>query len=389
MKLAFVTPWYGPDPMGGAELEAKGTVENLHRRGLPVEVFTTCAEGFRADWGINYYPEGQALVDGVSVTRFPVDSRDAPLFDQVNKRLMRGELITSVEGEVYVGQSIRSRALEEHMAGRRGGYRFVFIPYMFGTTYWGSQVAPGDSFLVPCLHDEIYARLPVFWPMFQRLKGVLFHTRAEQELARSLYGLSPQQCLLVGEGVDTGVQGQAERFRQKYGVAEPFLLYVGRKDAGKNLAELLDFFARYQARRGGGLRLVTLGAGSLQVPEALRGQVLDLGFVPAQDKYDAYSAALVLWQPSLNESFALVLMEAWLCGAPALVNARCAATLEQCLASNGGLFYQGYPEFEACLEWLRAQPEAVRRMAQLGKEYVQRNFHWERIVARLERSLFS
>ncbi|MDP2726842.1 MAG: glycosyltransferase family 4 protein [Dehalococcoidia bacterium] len=389
MKLAFVTPWYGPHPIGGAEVEAKGTVENLHRRGLPVEVLTTCVEDFRADWDVNHYPEGRTSVNGVPVTRFRVDSRDGPLFAQVNKRLMRGEPITPAEEEVFVGESIRSRRMEEHIAERRGEYRFVFIPYMFGTTYWGTQVAPQDSFLIPCLHDEIYARLSVFRPMFQRVKRVLFHTRAERELARSFYGLPSEQSLLIGEGVDTEVQGEGEAFRQRFGVADPFLLYVGRKDAGKNVAELVDFFGRYKARRQGSLKLVILGAGSLELPESLRGEVIDLGFVSGQDKYNAYCAAQVLWQPSLNESFSLVLMESWLCGAPVLVNARCGATVEQCLASNGGLFYQDYPEFEACVDWFMAQPQAGKRMAQLGREYVQRNFHWERIVVRLESALFS
>ncbi|MDO8692129.1 MAG: glycosyltransferase family 4 protein, partial [Dehalococcoidia bacterium] len=169
---------------------------------------------------------------------------------------------------------------------------------------------------------------------------------------------------------------------------QPFILYVGRKDAGKNVGEMVRFFARYHSRRKSDLKLVALGAGSLDVPESLSGRVLDLGFVPQSDKYDACVAASVLWQPSLNESFSLVLMESWLCGTPVIVNTRCAATLEQCMASNGGLFYGDYSEFEACIDWFLADPDQARRVAQLGKEYVQRNFHWDRITERVERALF-
>lgn len=389
MKLAFVTPWYNSTPTGGAELEAKRTVENLQRRGIPVEVFTTCVEDFRASWNVNYYPEGSSTVDGIPVTRFPVDRRDWVLFDQVNLRLMRGEPITPAEEQVYVGESIRSRRMEEHIASCRGRYRFVFIPYMFGTTYWGTQVAPEDSFLIPCLHDEIYARLAVFRPMFHMVRKALFHTRAERALAQCCYGLSPAQCQLIGEGVDTEIRADGERFRQRYGLSTPFVLHVGRKDAGKNITEMLDFFKLYKARRCGTLKLVTLGAGDLDVPDCIRGDIVDLGFVPVQDKYDAYEAASVVWQPSTNESFSLVMMESWLCGSPLVVNGACAATTEQCLSSNGGLFYNDYPEFQECVDWLLANPLAGRRMASLGREYVLRNFQWEHIVAKLETALLS
>lgn len=389
MKVAFVIPWYGATVAGGAELEAKRTVENLRLRGLPVEVLTTCVEDFRVSWDTNHLPEGRADVNGVPVIRFRVDKRDGTLFDQVNLRLMRGEPVTPTEELVYVGESIRSRRMEEFIAEHRDGYRFVFIPYMFGTTYWGTQVAPEQSFLIPCLHDEIYAHLNVFRSMFQGVRRILFHTRAERDLARSLFGLAPEQCLLIGEGVDTEVEGDGERFRQRYGISGPFLLYVGRKDAGKNTGELVSFFRRYKATRGGPLKLVILGAGSLEMPGAPGEDILDLGYVPAPDKYDACNAATVLWQPSLNESFSLVMMESWLCNTPALVNGRCAATLEQCMSSNGGLFYGDYAEFEACVDWFLAEPQAAGRMAQLGREYVQRNFRWERIVARLERALFA
>ena len=388
MKLAFIIPWYSDHPVGGAELEAKRTVENLHLRGHHVEVFTTCGQDFRSSWDINHYPEGRTEVRGVPVTRFAMDERDGPLFDQVNKRLMREQAITPVEELVYVGQSIRSRRMEAYLVGHRDEYRFVFTPYMFGTTYWGSQVAPGESFLLPCLHDEIYARLDVFRQMFRQFKKVLFYSRAERDLARRLYGLPSEQCTFIGGGVDADVAGDGERFRRKFEIAQPFLLYVGRKDAGKNVGELVRFLDRYHSRHESDLRLVALGAGSLDVPTSLSDRVLDLGFVSQSDKYDACAAASVLWQPSLNESFSLVLMESWLCGTPVIVNSRCATTLEHCLASNGGLFYGDYAEFEACIDWFLAEPGQAKRMVQLGREYVQRNFHWGRIMERVERALF-
>ena len=102
-----------------------------------------------------------------------------------------------------------------------------------------------------------------------------------------------------------------------------FILYAGRKEAGKNVPLLIDFFARYKKHRKNELKLVLIGSGTIEIPSENRSDIIDLGFVPLQDKYDAYAAATFLCQPSLNESFSIVIMESWLCKSPVLVHAKC------------------------------------------------------------------
>ncbi len=77
MKLAFVTPRYGREVVGGAELGARLLAEHLAALdGWTVEVLTTCA---RDAWTwANEYPAGTAHENGVTVHRFPVTGqRDA------------------------------------------------------------------------------------------------------------------------------------------------------------------------------------------------------------------------------------------------------------------------------------------------------------------------
>jgi glycosyltransferase involved in cell wall biosynthesis len=91
--------------------------------------------------------------------------------------------------------------------------------------------------------------------------------------------------------------------------------------------------------------------------------------------------------PGVNESFSIVLLEAWLVGTPGLVNADCAVTRDHVQAAAGGLLYRGADELGACLDFLLDHPDAAARMGQNGGAYVRRNFDWDVVVARLRRAL--
>lgn len=382
MKLAFVVPWYGPQATGGAETAVRHTAEALyHRAGLDVEVLTTCSREFNSDWGVDELPEGLDEVNGVPVRRFPVRPRDTRLFDPINARLMANQPITAEEERVFIREMINSDALCEFIRSHSEAYFFFFTPYMFGTTYEGSAIAPDRSALIPALHDESYAQLGVYAAMFCRVRGVVFHSRAERELGRRLYVMRPGAATVIPPAVEARGEGDGDRFRVRHGLGD-YLLYVGRKEAGKNLPLLLDFFARYRKRAASDVKLVLLGKGPIAAPAELRDAVLDLGFVPEQDKWDAYAGALALCQPSVHESFSLVMMEAWLTGTPSLVHGRCAVTREHCVESNGGLYFVNEGEFAAAIDILVQQPAARASLGRQGREYVRRHFTWDVVIAR-------
>jgi glycosyltransferase involved in cell wall biosynthesis len=250
---------------------------------------------------------------------------------------------------------------------------------MFATTYRGVLAAPQRAIMIPCLHDESYAYLDIYKPVFEQARGLILHTRAEMALASRLYHFRDDAARLLGEGVDTHRVADGPRFQHTYGL-DRFLLYAGRKDAGKNVPLLVDYFCRYKEIYPGDLKLVLIGDGTTPVPARHEHDVIDLGFVPVQDKYDAYGAALALCQPSLNESFSRVIMESWLAEKPVLVHERCAATRDHCLAGGGGLFFDSFTDFIGCLDYLQHNPERAQRMARNGRQYVLANYTWDRIV---------
>ena len=188
----------------------------------------------------------------------------------------------------------------------------------------------------------------------------------------------------MGIGMDTDIKAAPDDFRRKFGINEPFIIYAGRKDEGKNVHTLIKYFSEYLKRHDTDLKLVLIGGGSIELPHELvkNKRIIDLGFVDRQDKYNAQGAAEFLCQPSHNESFSLVIMESWLCGRPVLVHEECAVTRNFASESNGGLYFGNYFEFEGCTDFFLANKEKSRIMGQNGCKYVKENFDWDVIVSK-------
>ncbi len=379
-KIAFVIPWYGKDIPGGAEAECRRTAENLAKRDLKVEILTTCIHKHDSDWGINYHPEGITIENGVKVRRFRVDQRRGEIFNLLNAKILKGGILSESEEKIFLQNMVNSRHLYNFIRDNAKSYIFFFIPYLFSTTYYGARISPKNSHLIACLHDEGYARFKHFKRLYPRLAGIIFHTKSEMELGRSLYDLDEERCYLLGEGVDTDFTKNPDRFRKKYSISEPFILYAGRKAQGKNVDILIDFYKKYRERHPDTpLKLVLLGGGEL--PGAYRDVegMIDLGFLPVQDKYDAMAAANIFCLPSDKESFSIVIMEAWLCDTPILVNGNCAVTKEHVIRSNGGLYFSNYPEFEESVNTLLNNQVLAKKLAKAGRNYVLANYTWDKI----------
>lgn len=384
-KLGFVIPWYFENINGGAETEMKGIVDHLLVQKIDLEVLTTCVKEFHSDWGKNYFTPGMDLVNGVPVRRFPVEKRDAELFDAVNLKLMNSQPVSEAEQETFMREFVKSPALTQYIHDHKDEYSlFVYIPYMFSTNYYGILAAPEKSVLIPCFHEESYIHLPIYRRAFESVAGMIYLSRPEMELANRNFDLSQVEQEVVGAGVDTEFTADGKRFRQKFNINDPFIMYAGRKDVGKNIYLLLQYFDMFLKRHENSpMKLVLIGGGNITIPESLKDKVYDLGFVDLQDKHDAYAAASVFCQPSIHESFSIVIMESWLAERPVMVHEKCAVTQNFCRETNGGLWFNSYFEFEKGLEYLLTHSDIATEMGRNGREYVLSNFSWHVITDKL------
>lgn len=386
-KLAFVIPWFSDKISGGAEIALRDLTIQLKNRGVDLEILTTCVEKFQSDWSKNFFYRGIDNINGIDVRRFKADARKASAFDAVNLKLMNGKNVSFEDESIFLNEMVTSDEMCTYIREHREEYGlFIFIPYMFGTTYFGMAAAGDRAAMIPCFHDEPYAHFDMFKTMFSRAAGMAFLSREEEKFAKSAYDLSNVKLCVAGLGVDE-VQGDAARFREKFGIKEPFILYAGRKDHGKNVDTLVEYFARYKKSDKTGAKLVLVGGGEVKVPDSVKNDVIDLGFVSAEDKSDAYAAAQLLCQPSLFESFSIVIMESWLASRPVLVSGKCAVTKDFAVQSGGGLYFENYADFEGAVKLLLENKAFADTLGANGNKFVRNNFTWD-IVAQKYISFF-
>ncbi len=384
-KIGFVAPWYGENIPGGAETELRGIVKHLKEAGTELEVLTTCVEQFGSDWNIDFYPEGLENVGGIDVRRFKVRKRNTRRFDEINAKLISNIPLTRAEETEFMQEMVNSPDLYEYIHEHQDEYSlFVYIPYMFGPTYYGILACPEKSVVIPCFHEESYIHMSIFKDVFEQAGGFIYLSQPEYELANRMFDLSHAKQVVLGAGVDTEFDSDAEHFRTKFNIRRPFILYAGRKDAGKNIYLLLKYFAMYIRRHPeSDLEMVLIGGGDVKLPASVQDRIHDLGFVDLQDKHDACAASAFMCMPSVHESFSIVIMESWLGGRPVLVHNDCAVTKNFVKTTNGGLYFNDYFEFEGCTDYFLAHPEICRIMGENGKEYVLENFSWKAIVRKL------
>lgn len=385
--IAFVAPRFSEKAtIGGAETLLKELALRVARAGHKVTFLTTCADNHYT-WENSREP-GQLEFGGMTVHFFRVnEDRDVATFLHVQDDIDHRRPLTLEQERSWITNSVNSRDLEQHLQDHGSEYDAVLAgPYLFGITFAVARLLPEKTFLVPCLHDEVFAYLGIMKELFSSVKGLLFNAQPERELAESLYAIDRQRKAVVGMGMEP-FESDGRRIRTKLGFEEPYVLYSGRREPGKGTPTLLGYLHAFRARTASPVRLVFTGSGDIHPHPELAPYVKDLGFASEQDKHDAMAGAAAFIHPSVNESFGIVLLESFLAGTPGLVHAGSKVLKWQCQQSNGGLWFRAYPDFEEALQLLLSRPDLARAMGAAGKRYVQTAYGWESVLHRLFQAL--
>jgi glycosyltransferase involved in cell wall biosynthesis len=384
-KVAFVTPRYGTQVMGGAETAARQLSEHLRAHtSWESEVYTTCALD-PVTWADELEP-GDSEVNGVPVHRHPSAHGRLPDFYGLDGMLrLAPRLATREQGTRWVDYNGPvSPELVEAVASSDADV-VAFYPYLYHPTVAGIGRVAAPAVLHPAAHDEPALYLPVFRGTFGDADAFCFHTAAERKLVERMYPVAEKPQIVLGLGVGESA-GLGRRGGDLAGLEDrPYIVSVGRVDEHKGSKMLASYFATYKERRPGPLALVLVGPVAYELPP--HPDVVVTGTVPEPDKWDIVHDALVSVSPSALESFSLVVVEAWVDRVPVVVNASCGPTREHCERSGGGLWFGSYPEFESVLDRLLADADLRRELGRRGRLYVDTHFQWPVLIRRYEQFL--
>jgi glycosyltransferase involved in cell wall biosynthesis len=381
VKLAFVIQRYGVEIAGGAELHCRWLAERLARR-HQVEVFATRALDY-LEWR-NHYREGTEVVNGVPVHRYPVRrKRSAREFASLcNICFYEPHSRDEEEAWVRVNGPYAPALLDAVSAAHHRFDRFFFYCYRYYPSYYGLPRVRDRAILVPTAEEDPAIGLDIFKPFFRSPRGIVYLTPEEQALVEDASGNQDVPNVVIGSGLNMVEPPAGLDFRARYGLDRPFLLYVGRVDKNKGCVTLLAYFRKFLEETGADVDLVLAGKAVIPVPDHPR--IRHLGYVSEEEKVAALRQSRLLVMPSPYESLSIITLEAWKVGVPVLANARCRVLMGQCLRSNGGLFYHGYAEFAEGLKLLLDRPEMGRTLGEQGRAYVEDEYSWERVEAKVE-----
>lgn len=372
-KVAFVVQRCGIEVNGGAEFLCRRIAERMSQY-WDVEILTTCALDYMT-WE-DYYQPGLLEVNGVKIRRFPVDRpRDVESFNQFCGRLeLRAKEASVEEQEAWMkAQGPYSSKLMNYIEQHEPNYdAFIFFTYLYATTYFLLPKVQHKAFLAPCAHDEWPIYMSTWDFFFKKPRGFIFNTLEEKQFLQSRFFHIGIEGEVAGVAVDPPESWSADRFRQQYRIEEPFLLYVGRIDLSKGCGTLFENFMKLRATESTPRKLVLLGKSAMSVPH--HPDIVPLGFVDEQTKWDALSACDLLVMPSPYESLSMVLLEAWMLGKPVLVNGGCEVLVGQCRRSQGGLWHTNYYEFQAALNIMSTTVK--RQLGIQGKRFVETYYSW-------------
>ncbi|OQA35368.1 MAG: Mannosylfructose-phosphate synthase [Parcubacteria group bacterium ADurb.Bin326] len=205
---------------------------------------------------------------------------------------------------------------------------------------------PKKTRIMVTVHDVGFKRSPQLYKPIQvwyhdltmrRIKGradviITISEFSKQEIIE-LYQVDEKKIKVIYLGFDVNkffVQSPSEtnqKILEKYNVASPYLLYIGRLEKKKNIANMIAAFALAKESQPD-LKLVLAGSAGHQFDDIkkiiddnkLENEVVITGYVEQADLPVIYNQAEIFLFPTLYEGFGLPILESMASGVPVLTS---------------------------------------------------------------------
>jgi len=255
---------------------------------------------------------------------------------------------------------------------------------------------------VVTVHDTIAFRYPAFVgrgsvahlrrflpKSLERAQLVTVPSRTVGRDLGELFGTPREKIRVIPFGVGPEFRpldsDERARAREELGLARPYVLFVGRIEAKKNIQRVVEgFFAAALARRLphdlvlAGPASRSRGLDRLISELGMAGRVRRTGYVPDEELPRLYAAADLVLLPSIVEGFGFPLLEAMASGTPCVIS-RDPALAELAAGAAARVPATRLDRLRETIEQLLAVPEEAARLRDLGLARA-REFTWERTV---------
>ena len=381
-KIAIINQRYGLEVNGGSELYSRQIAEKLIAK-YDVEVLTSCAVEY-VKWS-NYYKEGVEQINGVTVRRFKtLHEREPKVFSALDSMMLSNPHIEEEISEQWIEHmGPYCPELVEYVDKHQDEYEaIIVVTYLYYTAVKSIVRIKNKAIFIPTAHQEPFIHFDMYKKVFGAADAYVFLTDEEKNLVHSIFHNEDVPYEVMGVGVEVPEVVDSDRFKKKYNL-DNYLIYVGRIDEGKDCPRLFKYFLEYKRRVKNDLKLVLMGKAVCDIPKS--PDIISLGFVSEEDKFDGIKGAKALILPSKFESLSISVLEAMTLSVPVIVNGICDVLKGHCVKSNGGLYYKNYFEFEGCINYMMEHPEEYAIMCKNARKYVEDYFQWDDIMKKFDR----
>jgi glycosyltransferase involved in cell wall biosynthesis len=194
---------------------------------------------------------------------------------------------------------------------------------------------------------------------------------------------------VAGGGIEPGdfahIEDDREEFAKLRKSALPFVLVLGRKSGAKNYKRVIEA-VEILNRKGTGVDLVMIGPDEDKEAVSSR-HVKMLGVQPRSVVVGAMASCVGLVNMSESESFGIVVVEAWMCKRPVIVNRDCLAFAALVRDGVDGYLCRTAEEVAARVETLMNDSDLASELGERGYAKASGSYAWSSLGRNINQQL--